>query len=191
MLLCSAVTGDFNPERRHPMRQHVEIPTLFLILVALTTGCGNIKTTSYLSPPAVRLGNYSGLEIPNFESKIPDVPEDALKEIPKEVAKALKDKKVGFKDVVTGDEELPYEKGALVMFGEITDYRSATDLRAEGGGIKFGESSITVSLTLLDKATGQEVASGEVSSTNTLGLVSKGVYGSIADEVAKFLKENY
>lgn len=173
------------------MQQYFKTPALFLILAAFAAACGNIKTTSYLSAPTARFASYTGLEIPNLESKIPDIPQDALTEIPKEVAKALRDKKVGFKDITTGDEELPYEKGALVMFGEITDYQSATDIKAGGGGIKFGESSITLSLTFLDKATGKEVASGELSSTNTLGLVSKGIYSSIADEVAKFLKENY
>ncbi len=169
---------------------------LGILLMVLITGCSDLKTVSYMSPPSSKLRKYSWLEIATFETDIINVPESALTKMPEAVAKAIEEKGIGFKEVVYGDRELPYEQGTLVMFGEIVNYQSGRDIKAEGGALKFAEASITVRLSIVDKATGMEITNGEVNSSSSFGflkkgILSKGVYSAIAEEIANFIQENY
>ncbi len=161
----------------------------------LAVGCGDLKTVSYIAPTSTKLSSYNYVEVATFETEVEDVPDEALDLLPKAVAKEIRKANLGFKQVVWGDEELPYEKGVFVIFGTIVDYQPGTELRAEGGSIKFGEAALTVRLSIVDKATGREITNGEINSSSSLGFLKRGfitpgVYEAIAREVVKFIKDN-
>ena len=161
-----------------------------LAVVFLLNSCGHIKTVAYLSPPENRLGEYQAIEIPYFDTDLEFVPDGVLKDLPKEVAKAIKERSLGFEQVVYGDEEADPSKSTIVMFGEITEFRSATDISVEGGAIKFGEAVVSVHLSILDKSTGKEITNGDVSGQNTLGML-KGLYKAIAKDIVVYVSANY
>ncbi|MEE9252735.1 MAG: hypothetical protein V3U74_05210 [Thermodesulfobacteriota bacterium] len=164
--------------------------------VIFVSGCGGLKTTSYMSPPDSRLRNYKALEIPEFETDMEDVPEEALLRLPKEIARVIQERNIGFREVVYGETEASTDESTLVMFGEITDYTSGKDIKFEKGAIKFAEAELTILLSILDKSTGREITSGEISGLSSFGFLkkgffTKGVYEALAEEIAKFLAENY
>jgi len=170
--------------------------TIIAALMVVASGCTDLKTVSYMDPPRTKLREYTSIEIATFETEIPDVPEAALTKLPEVVAKAIQEKGLGFKEIAYGDKELPYDKGTIVMFGDIVDYQSGRDIKAEKGSIKFAEASLTVKLSMVDKATGKEITNGEVNSSSSFGflgkgVISKGVYTAIAEEIANFIKKNY
>jgi hypothetical protein len=170
---------------------------IFYLLVAfLITGCGDLKIYSNLETPENRLGKYRALEIADFETEIVNVPEEALTKIPDEVKELLASKEGGFEEVTReAIEDIP-ARDTLVLLGIVTEYQSGTDLKTEGGAIKFGESALTVQLSLVEEATAREISNGEVSGFSSLGLlrsglITKGVYEGIAEEIVKFISENY
>ncbi|MCI0454145.1 MAG: hypothetical protein L0Y68_04020 [Candidatus Dadabacteria bacterium] len=168
---------------------------LFLLLLSIT-GCGSLKMTSFFNPQNPKLGKYKAIEIPDLETEIPNVPNAALTRIPDEVTKQLISKNVGFQEIERGSiENIPQEL-TLVLVGEIVGYESGKSFKKEGGALKFGEASLTVHIWLLDKATGNELTSGEVSGLSTIGFlksgyITEGVYEAIAKETVKFISQNY
>jgi hypothetical protein len=168
---------------------------LYLLSFAIT-GCGSLKMTSYFNPQNPKLGKYKAIEIPDLETEIVNVPKEALSRIPNEVAKELDSKNVGFKEIERGSIENVPQEQTLVLVGEITGYESGTSFKKEGGALKFGEASLTVHIWLLDKATGDELTSGEVSGLSTIGFlksgyITEGVYQAISKEIVKFISQNY
>lgn len=169
---------------------------LLITLVFAISSCGDLKTVSYITPPKSQLKHYQALEIPNLETDIEDVPDDALTELPEEIAKKIMEKGIRFKEVEYGDKEASEGLSTLVMFAEITDYQSGTDIKIGGGAIKFAEAAITIQISALDKSTGEEILSGEISAHSSFGFLKKGiftksVYEAISEEIAKFFEENY
>ena len=61
----------------------------------------------------------------------------------------------------------------------------------EGGGIKFGEVSITIKLAFLDKATGNEITTGEINGFSSMGFMAKDIYESMAKEIVTYILEIY
>lgn len=176
--------------------KHLVFGLLLIALVFVISGCGDLKTVSYITPPKSKLKHYQALEIPDLETDIEDVPDDALTELPEEIAKTLKEKNLWFKEIEFGDKEVSEGLITLVMFAEITDYQSGTDIKVGGGAIKFAEAAITIQISALDKSTGEEILSGEISTHSSFGFLKKGiftksVYEEISEEIAKFFKENY
>ena len=169
---------------------------IFCPLVFLMTGCGDLKTVSSFNPPEAELGKYRALEIAHFETEIDDVPKQALTKIPDEVAKLLTSKKNSFQRVERSSiEDVPREN-TLVLLGEITDYESGRSIKAKEGSVKFGEATLSVHLRLVDKATGNEIASGEVSGSSSIGylrsgIFTEGVYKALAGQIAKSLSQNH
>ena len=178
------------------IRLHTAAVQAAILTAALLAGaCGDLKTVSYIAPPTTKLSNYSYVEVATFETEVEDVPQEALTLLPKAVAEEISEAALGFKKVVWGDEELPYEEGTFVIFGTIVDYQPGTELRAEGGSIKFGEAALTLRLSIVDKATGREITNGEINSSSSLGFLKRGfitagVYDAIAKEVVRFIRDN-
>jgi hypothetical protein len=166
------------------------------LIPILNFGCGDVKTSSYFTPPKVKLDKYEALEIFNFETAIPDFPKEALTKIPNDVEKILKTEKDSFKEVSRGTiKQIPADK-TLVLLGEVTDYVPGTDFKFESGAIKFGEVTISLKLALVQKDTGQEITSGEVSGFSSLGILRSGhlgkdMYEILANQIVKFISENY
>jgi hypothetical protein len=164
---------------------------VFFLLIFFAPGCGNITTSSHFSPPETKLGKYAGLEITNFETQVEHVPGDALTQIPDETAKLLASKKSRFQKVGRESiQDIPAEN-TLVLLGEVINYQSGKDIKYEGGALKFGEVALTVQLALVQKNTGKEIATGEVNGFNSLGFTDAGLYKSMAEEIVKFINENY
>ncbi len=163
---------------------------LVSISLIILSSCGGIKTTSYFVPPKQRLQNFEGLEIEDLVTEIEDFPKEGLTEIPTKVA-VLVSSKNKFKEVTHGKIENIPATDTLVLLGEVSEYRPSSDISFEGGGLKFGEVSVTIKLALLEKATGNEVSTGEVNGFSSLGFMAKDIYESLASEIVKFIMESY
>ncbi len=164
---------------------------IFSLLTFLVAGCGNVTTSSYFSQPETKLGKYAGLEITNFETQVEHVPSDALTQIPDETAKLLTSGKSRFQKVGRESiQDIPAEN-TLVLLGEVIDYQSGKNIKYEGGALKFGEVALTIQLALVEKTTGKEIATGEVNGFNSLGFTDAGLYKGMAEEIVKFIYENY
>ena len=176
------------------MRNKKGLIIYFLVPIALIafvfSGCGEIKTTSYFSPTKTKLKDFQAVQFENFETEIVDFPEEALAKIPAE-STALLDTKNKFKEVSNSDiTNIPATETVIVL-GEVAEYRPSSDVSFEGGGIKFGEVSITIKLAFLDKATGDEITTGEINGFSSMGFMAKDIYESLAKEIVKYILESY
>lgn len=165
-------------------------------LTFLIAGCGDLKVDSSFNPPAAKLAKFKALEIADFETQIDRVPKSALTAIPDEVAKLLASKKTLFQKVERSKIENVPDEVTLILFGEITDYQSAKSFKAEGGAVKFGVASLSIHIRLVEKATGDEVASGEVSGSSSIGFLrdvgfTQGVYKGLAEEIVNYISQNH
>jgi len=165
--------------------------TTYLLTILLFTfsSCGGLKTTSYVGKPKENLSDFSALQINDFETDIAYFPEASLKEIPEQIAVDL----VGgntFKEVMYGTIENVPGNDTLVLLGEITEYRSSSDITFEGGGIKFGEVSVSVQIAIVEKDTGNEILTGEVNGFSSIGFLSD-INKAIAKEIAGIVAKNY
>ena len=153
-------------------------------------GCGEIKTTSYFTPTKTKLKDYQAVQFEKFETEIVDFPEEALSKVPAESA-ALLDTKNKFKEVSNSNiTNIPASETVIVL-GEVAEYRPSSDISYEGGGVKFGEVSITIKLALLNKATGDEITTGEINGFSSMGFLAKDIYESLAKEIVKYILESY
>jgi len=164
------------------------VPIAFFAFVL--TGCGEIKTTSYFTPTKTKLRDFQAVQFENFETEIEDFPKEALVKVPAESA-ALLDSKDKFKEVSNSEITNIPASETIIILGEVAEFRPSSDISYEGGGIKFGEVSITIKLALLDKATGNEIATGEINGFSSLGFMAKDIYESMAKEIVKYLLEIY
>lgn len=168
-------------------------PLIFFALFAFTlifSACTSIKTTSYFKPTKIKLSAFKAVQFEKFDTEIVDFPKEALSRIPAESAALLatKDK---FKEVEFGSiENIPAED-TIVVLGEIAEYRPSSDISYDGGGVKFGEVSVTVKIALVNKATGDEISTGEVNGFSSMGFLAKDIYESLAEEIVKYILEGY
>jgi len=175
---------------------YFSIMLAFFALMVLSHSCGDIKTSSYFTPPKSKLDQYEALEIFDFESAIPAFPKDSLTKIPDEIEKLLENRNNMFKEVKHGEiDDIPADK-TLVLLGEIAEYVPSSEVRLEGGALKFGEISLSLRLAFVQKNTGREVTTGEISTFSSLGIFRSGHIGKdmnqiIADEIVKYISENY
>ena len=162
-----------------------------LVLLAFAfAGCGEIKTTSYFTPTRTKLKDYQAVQFENFETEIVDFPKEALAKIPAESA-ALLETKDKFKEVSNSEITNIPAADTVIILGEVAEYRPSSDVSFEGGGIKFGEVSITIKLAVLNKATGDEIATGEINGFSSMGFMAKDIYESMAKEIVKYILEIY
>lgn len=173
------------------MKTNITFLSAILILLA---SCGDLKTTSYFSQPAERLTDYSAVEVHDFESRIEKFPNKALSEIPDRIAEKLRSAGL-FSTASRSDVSNTPADQTVVLLGEITEFQSAGDVEYEGGALKFGEVNMTLSLAMVEKRTGEEIASGEVSSFSSMGFLQGDIFGDslydqIADEVVDFVRKN-
>ena len=164
------------------------VPIAFIAFVL--SGCGEIKTTSYFTPTKTKLRDFQAVQFENFETEIDDFPKEALVKIPAESA-ALLDSEGKFKEVSNSNITNIPASDTIIVLGEVAEFRPSSDVSYEGGGIKFGEVSITIKLALLDKATGNEIATGEINGFSSLGFLAKDIYESMANEIVKYILEIY
>lgn len=167
---------------------YVLVPLAFFVLTI--AGCGEIKTTSYFTPTKTKLKDFQAVQFENFETEIDDFPKEALAKIPAESA-ALLDSKNKFKEVSNTEITNIPASDTVIILGEVAEFRPSSDVSFEGGGIKFGEVSITIKLALLDKATGNEIATGEINGFSSMGFMAKDIYESMAKEIVKYILEIY
>jgi hypothetical protein len=172
--------------------KHLVVPLVvsFIVFALLAAGCTTIKTTSYFTPTKTKLRDYQAMQFETFETQIEDFPKAALTKIPDQAAALLEsDKK--FKEVKYGEiENIPAED-TIVLLGEISEYRPSSDVSYEGGALKFGEVSIAIKLALVNKATGDEIATGEVNGFSSTGFMAKDIFESMAEEIVKYINETY
>ncbi|MGQ0793645.1 MAG: hypothetical protein ACT4NX_06085 [Deltaproteobacteria bacterium] len=166
-----------------------------IILIIAAAGCGDIKTTSYFDEPKVALGNYIAIEITDFESDLQNVGDALLKDVPDEVSRLINSGRSGLRAKRAAIEDVPAER-VLVLLGEVVEADSGSNLKLEGGAIKFGESSLTIQLAIVEKQTGDEITTGQVNSSSSLGFfrrgfVAKETYEALAEEIASFVSANY
>ena len=167
---------------------YVLVPLAFFVFTI--AGCGEIKTTSYFTPTKTKLKEFQAVQFENFETEIVDFPKEALAKIPAESA-ALLDSKNKFKEVSNTEITNIPAYDTVIVLGEVAEYRPSSDVSFEGGGIKFGEISITIKLALLDKSTGNEIATGEINGFSSMGFMAKDIYESMAKEIVKYILEIY
>lgn len=159
-------------------------------LALMFTGCASIKTTSYFKPSKEKLSSFQAVQFEQFDTEIVDFPKQALSRVPAESA-ALLASKNKFKEVEFGAiENIPAED-TIVVLGEVSEYRPSSDISYEGGGIKFGEVSVTIKLALVNKATGDEISTGEVNGFSSMGFLAKDIYESLSQEIVKYILEGY
>lgn len=166
----------------------------FLVPVAFfafaLSGCGEIKTTSYFTPTKTKLRDFQAIQFETLETDIEDFPKEALSKVPAESA-ALLDTKDKFKEVSNSEITNFPASETVIVLGEVAEFRPSSDISYEGGGIKFGEVSITIKLALLDKATGNEIATGEINGFSSMGFMAKDIYKSMAKEIVTYILEIY
>lgn len=167
---------------------YVLVPLAFIAFAL--SGCGEIKTTSYFTPTKTKLKEFQAVQFETFDTEIEDFPKEALAKIPAESA-ALLDTKDKFKEVSNSEITNIPASDTIIVLGEVAEYRPSSDISYEGGGIKFGEVSITIKLALLDKATGNEIATGEINGFSSMGFMAKDIYESMAKEIVKYILEIY
>lgn len=167
---------------------YVLVPLAFIAFAI--SGCGEIKTTSYFTPTKTKLKDFQAVQFETFDTEIEDFPKEALAKIPAESA-ALLDSKDKFKEVSNSEITNIPASDTIIVLGEVAEFRPSSDISYEGGGIKFGEVSITIKLALLDKATGYEIATGEINGFSSMGFMAKDVYESMAKEIVKYILEIY
>lgn len=160
------------------------------VFALFVSGCTTIKTTSYFTPTKTKLRDYQAIQLETFETQIEDFPKDALTKIPDKAA-ALLESENKFKEVKYGEiENIPAED-TIVLLGEVSEYRPSSDVSFEGGALKFGEVSIAIKIALVNKATGDEIATGEVNGFSSTGFIAKDIFQSIAEEIVKYVNETY
>jgi hypothetical protein len=167
---------------------YVLVPLAFIAFAI--SGCGEIKTTSYFTPTKTKLKDFQAVQFETFDTEIEDFPKEALAKIPAESA-ALLDSKDKFKEVSNSAITNIPASDTIIVLGEVAEFRPSSDISYEGGGIKFGEVSITIKLALLDKATGKEIATGEINGFSSMGFMAKDIYESMAKEIVKYILEIY
>lgn len=160
------------------------------VLALFASGCTTIKTTSYFTPTKTKLRDYQALQFETLETQIKDFPKPALTNVPDKAA-ALLESENKFKEVKYGEiENIPAED-TIVVLGEVSEYRPSSDVSYEGGALKFGEVSIAIKLALVNKATGDEIATGEVNGFSSTGFMAKDIFESMAEEIVKYINETY
>lgn len=173
------------------MKTNITILTAVLIMLV---SCGDLKTTSYFSQPASRLADYSSIEVHEFSSRTERFPKKALSEIPQRITEKLKTSGL-FAEAVRADQSTAPSDETIVLLGEVVEFKSAGDVEYEGGALKFGEVDMTFSVAMVEKGTGEEIASGEISSFSSMGFMQGEVfedslYDQIADEIIDFIRQN-
>ena len=169
------------------------IKTIFpLIAVSLLMlSCGQVKTSSHFTAPSNNIKTYKALEITDFITDIEKLPKEMTTALPGAIEKKLNEHPTHFKEVKHGNVTSVLPRETLVLLGEIKEFKSGSDIRIEGGAIKFGEFYIYISLAVVEKDTGNEITTGEVVGFSSMSF-SKGEksFDLIADEVLKFIVKN-
>ena len=81
------------------------------------------------------------------------------------------------------------------MLAEIVGIQSSKDFKFNKGALKFGETSISIQIALVQKDNGKEILTGEVAGFSSIGLFegssSDKFQHSIANEIVELIAANY
>ena len=168
---------------------------LLSIVLLNCGGFGNLETSSYYSKPQRLLRNYKAFEITDFESYDENVPEILKTQIPGEVEDKLIQSNIGFQSINYGPIQNVPSDQTILMLAEIVDIKSSGDFEFKKGSLKFGETSISIQIALVQKDSGKEILTAEVAGFSSLGLFkgrsSDKFKESIANEIVDLIAVNY
>jgi len=180
----------------------VKYRNLFLISILLISiglanclGFSNLETSSYYSKPERLLRNYKAFEITDFEFYDENIPEILRTQIPDEVEGKLIQSNIGFQSINYGPIKNVPSDQTIVMLAEIVDVQSSKDFKFNKGSLKFGETSISIQIALIQKDTGEEILTAEVAGFSSLGFFksrsANKFKNSIANEIVELIAANY
>lgn len=170
---------------------------LSFILVAgllVAAGCG-AQRTLVLKPAETKLSRFAALEVPAFQSNVPNVPEEVTQGLAKKVIEMLKEEGL-FPQVAITVASGPSAAKVLVFNGTVIQYEPGSRVtRWFWGGIgSAGEASLTVKAVLIDRETGQVIAEGHMQGTIASGWFGGSTtetHNKVAEEIVKFIKNYY
>jgi hypothetical protein len=179
--------------------RHRNLFVLNIILISIVlVNCGgfsSLDTSSYYSKPETLLRNYKAFEITDFESYDENIPEILKTQIPGEVEGKLIQSNIGFQSINYGPIQNVPSDQTILMLAEIVDVQSSKDFKFEKGSLKFGETSISIQIALVQKDNGKEILTAEVAGFSSLGLFkgrsSNKFKDSIANEIVELIAANY
>ena len=83
----------------------------------------------------------------------------------------------------------------ILMLAEIVDIKSSGDFEFKKGSLKFGETSISIQIALVQKDSGKEILTAEVAAFSSLGLfkgrASDKFKESISNEIVDIISANH
>jgi len=169
------------------------ISMIFLCLLGCgNLGISNIETSSYYGKPKYSLRYYNALELTDFETFNPDVPNSFKTNLPLLIADKLINSNIGFQHIKYGPINNIASNKTLIMLAEITDIRSAKDIEYEKGSLTFGESALAIQLAFVQKDNGDEILTGEIVGFSSFGeSLSEKFFEDIANEIIELIAANY
>ena len=148
--------------------------------------CGGSKRTFETQSPTQDLSTYVVLEIPDFKSSVPHVPEQSLWQIPNDLAKKLEYNKT-FVGVSRGAVDIT--DGVLILDGIITDIQPPEWYKQIVKDV-----TITTNVRLIDKAESLVIAEVYFEGTAKWGLLGgTSVFADIrlVDEIINYLEQKF
>ncbi len=162
--------------------------TLYLIIFTLCVsllGCGSRRTFE-TQAPTQNLASYILLEIPDFHTEQPNVPQDLLWTIPNQIAKEMKEE-----NIFAGVSRAPLDisEGVLILDGTIVEVKPKEWYRQLVENAK-----IVVRVRLIDKQENIVIAEAFFEGTAKWGILGGArVFADmrLIDEIVDYLKQNY
>ncbi|HSG30015.1 MAG TPA: hypothetical protein VLB82_00550 [Thermodesulfobacteriota bacterium] len=169
---------------------------LLAILSVFVLNCGTLgklDTSSYYSKPETLLRSYTAFEITDFESYDETIPLILKTQIPGEVENQLIQSNIGFQTINYGPIDNVPASETIIMLAEIVDVQSSKDFKFDKGALKFGESSISIQIALVQKDNGREILTAEVAGFSSLGFGKSAdkFKDKIANEIVEVIAANY
>lgn len=152
----------------------------FMVLTITLISCGSRRTFE-TQAPVHKFGKYEIVEIPDFESDIPNSPPDLQWRIPDQLAKKLR-KKLTFTDVIR--LSVATSSNVMIIDGTIIDIQPPEWYKQLGR-----TASIVIKIRFIDKENGTLIAESKFEGTSKFGLISGS--GRATDEIVSYLKSNY
>ncbi len=169
---------------------HYPINTVTILLIAavcfvLLNACGSRRT--YVTQASVEgFATFPLIEIPDFKSSDPLIPQDLLWRVPNEIAEKLKKQ-----NVFVGVSRSPLEisEGVLLMEGTVVEVSPVEWYKQiVNNGI------VKVNIRIIEKENNKLIAEADFEGTAKWGLFGGGrVFADmrLIDEIASYIKSNY
>lgn len=163
---------------------------VILVAVGLFVGCSSHRAVVVDPMQGARLGDFSRLEIPAFDTTLSgDLDPQLLTEIPLEASEKIRE--LGLYQEVSGNAAT--DEGVLRMEGTVISYEKGSRAKRYLIGMGSGKAYTTVQCTFKNKQTGQTLArvnfEGELSG-GLFGGGSDGAAGGVVNAIVDYFKEN-